>query len=231
MINRTALIGGLFFLALTGLWAVEETRQHIKIVETIEASAPHIFDDTIFFSYKPKESVRYVGIAFAHENFREIHIFQRNEKGVLFYFYPLPEGIRGVDYRFVIDGLWTTDPANPQRMRSNSGLFLSRYEFPESAAVVRPKSPFPRDDGTVEFNLEAPPGKAIYLSGSFNGWDPYMYRLAEVRPGLYSLNLRLLPGTYYYIFRGDGKKYLDPLNPNRGHDPEGYEISVLNITP
>jgi 1,4-alpha-glucan branching enzyme len=116
-------------------------------------------------------------------------------------------------------------------MRDSSGLSLSRYEFPESVAAVRLKSPIPHKDGTVEFNLKAPPGRLIYLSGSFNGWDPYMYRLAEIRPGLYSLSLRLLPGTYYYIFRSDGKKHIDPLNPNRGHDTEGYEISVLYITP
>jgi hypothetical protein len=231
MKHRTGLICIFLFLTLFSLPALEGTRRHVKIVETAEASAPEIMDDTIFFSCKPGESVRYVGIAFAHEEFREIHIFERNEHGLLFFFYPIPEGLHGLDYRFVIDGLWTTDPKNPLKIRGAEGLSLSRLDLP--AGVVRPqtRSPRIRKDGQVEFNLEALPGRDVYLSGSFNGWDPYMYRLREVRPGLYSLTLRLLPGTYYYMFNAEGRKYLDPLNPNRGQDSEGYEISVFSLAP
>ncbi|MDR1931731.1 MAG: glycogen-binding domain-containing protein [Spirochaetales bacterium] len=229
--KRLLLICGLSLLALVRLPGIEGTRAHIKIVETTEASAPEIIEDTIFFSCKPRETVRYIGIAFAHEQFREIHLFSRNEHGVLFYFYPIPEGVRALDYRLVIDGLWTPDPKNPLKIRSAAGLTLSRLELPAEDAQIAVKSPVIRGDGYVEFNLAAVPGKDVYLSGSFNGWDPYMYRLNEVRPGLYTLVLRLLPGAYYYIFHAEGRKYLDPMNPNRGQDSEGYEISVLFVTP
>jgi hypothetical protein len=216
--------------AFTRLAALEGTRAHIKIVETTEAAAPEIMDDVIFFSCKPGYPARSVGIAFAHEEFREIHIFERNEHGVLFYFYPIPEDARSLEYRLVIDGLWISDPKNPLKVRAAGGVVLSRFEIPPGAGGIVLKSPVIRGDGSVEFNLAAPSGRQIYLSGSFNGWDPYMYRLREVRPGLYSFTLRLLPGTYYYIFQAEGKKYLDLLNPNRGQDSEGYEISVLSVT-
>jgi hypothetical protein len=231
MKHRTGFICVFLLICLAGLPAIEGTRQHVKIVETTEASAPEIMEDTVFFSCKPKEAVRYVGAAFAHEEFGEIHLFERNEHGVLFLFYPIPEGLHSLDYRLIIDGLWTTDSKNPLKIRGVEGFFLSRFELPVSTAQLRTKSPVVRADGSVEFNLEAPSGKEIYLSGSFNGWDPYMYRLAEVRPGLYSVILRLLPGTYYYIFNAEGRKRLDPLNPHRGQDSEGYEISVLSVTP
>jgi hypothetical protein len=225
------LICGLSLLALVRLPGIEGTRQHIKIVETTEASAPEIIEDAIFFSCKPREAVRYVGIAFAHEEFREVHLFSRNEHGVLFYFYPFPEELRSLDYRLVIDGLWTVDPRNPLKIRGDAGLVFSRFELPAEARRPVLKSPLIRKDGQVEFAIETLPGREVHLSGSFNGWDPYMYRLSEVRPGLYSLVLRLLPGTYFYIFHAEGRKYLDPLNPNRGQDSEGYEISVLSVPP
>ncbi|MDR1626710.1 MAG: glycoside hydrolase [Spirochaetia bacterium] len=231
MKHRAGLICVFSLVSLLGLPALEETSRHIKIVETAEASAPQIMDDTVFFSCKPGDAVRYVGIAFAHEEFREIHLFERNGHGLLFLFYPIPEGLHSLDYRFVIDGLWTTDPKNPLKTRGAEGLSLSRLDLPAGAVHLQTKSPVIRRDGQVEFNLEAPSGREVYLSGSFNGWDPYMYRLREVRPGLYSLTLRLLPGTYYYMFNAEGRKYLDLLNPNRGQDGEGYEISVLVITP
>jgi hypothetical protein len=231
MKHRLGLIFVCFLLGPFSLPALEGTRRHVKIIETTEAAAPEIMDDTVFFSYKPQGNTRYAGIAFAHEEFREIHLFERNEHGVLFFFYPIPEGVHGLDYRFVIDGLWTIDPKNPLKIRGAEGLSLSRFEFPADAAQMRTASPVIRADGQAEFNLEAPSGRDIYLSGSFNGWDPYMYRLREVRPGLYSLTLRLLPGTYYYMFNAEGRKYLDPLNPNRGQDSEGYEISVLVLAP
>jgi hypothetical protein len=229
--RRFFLICLLFCAALFRLAALEGTRAHIKIVETTEASAPEIMDDVIFFSCKPAYPARYVGIAFAHEEFREVHLFERNEHGVLFYFYPIPEALRSLDYRLVIDGLWTSDPKNPLKLRAAGGIILSRFEIPPEEIELSLKSPVIRNDGSVEFNLAAPSGSRIYLSGSFNGWDPYMYRLNEVRPGLYSFTLRLLPGTYSYIFQAEGKKYLDLLNPNRGQDGEGYEISVLFVAP
>ncbi|MDR1179697.1 MAG: hypothetical protein LBK44_04265 [Spirochaetales bacterium] len=228
-VKLAGLICILLFFTLFSLPALEGTRQHVKIIETTEASAPEIMDDTVFFSCKPRGDVRYVGIAFAHEEFREIHIFERNEFGVLFIFYPIPEELHSLDYRLVIDGLWVTDPENPLKIRDAAGLSLSRFELPVSAAQPVARSPVIREDGQVEFNFEAPPGRDIYLAGSFNGWDPYMYRLRETRPGLYSLSLRLLQGTYYYMFTVEGRKRLDPLNPNRGQDEDGYEISILFV--
>ena len=231
-INRYSVVLCFFLLAaLFRAEAIEGTRRHIKIVETTEARAPEIMDDTVFFSFKPPNRVRYAGIAFQHEEFRQIHLFERNEHDVLFFFYTVPEDIRRLDYRIVVDGLWMPDPKNPLRQRIKAGVILSSLDVPPRTTEIPLKSPVVRKDGNVEFNAKGPPGREIYLSGSFNGWDPYMYRLAEVRPGLYSFTLRLLPGTYSYIFRVEGRKHTDPLNPNRGSDSDGYEISVFSVLP
>jgi hypothetical protein len=198
---------------------------------TRSATAPQIFEGSIFFTQKPTRPVRYVGIAFAHENFREIHLFQRNEKGVLFFLYPVPEKIHAVDYRIIIDGLWTTDPVNPLKFRDAAGIAISRFELPPSVREERIKSPLVNPStGTVEFNVKAPEGRSIFLAGSFNGWDPYMHRFDEVRPGLYTLRMRILPGIYQYYFFSEGNRILDPLNPERGADYEGYSVSILRVS-
>ena len=231
MKKRNYFILAIIFL-VSSLFAVETSADlHLKIMGTRTASAPHIFEGSIFFTQKPAQPVRYVGIDFAHENFREVHLFQRNEKGVLFFLYPVPEKLRYIDYRIIIDGLWSTDPVNPLIFRDSAGIAISRFEFPPSATEERVKSPLiDPSTGSVEFNVKAPEGRNIFLAGRFNGWDPYMHPLKEVRPGLYSLRIRLLPGTYRYYFFSDGNRLLDPLNPERGADYEGYSVSILRVT-
>lgn len=223
---------GILLLFPMSLPAFEATTElHLKIMGTRDAAPPHLFEGSVFFTHKPIHPVRYVGIAFAHENFRDIHLFRRNEKGVLFFVYPVPEGLHSLDYRLVVDGLWTTDPTNPLRYRDAAGVSLSRFEVPPETPKAVIKSPVVnRRAGTVEFNLKAPAGKSIFLAGNWNGWDPFMHRFREVEPGLYTFSLRLLPGTYQYYFFSEGNRATDSLNPQRGVDAEGYEVSILRVT-
>jgi serine/threonine protein kinase len=77
--------------------------------------------------------------------------------------------------------------------------------------------------GGVRFNyrpLERP--RRIYLAGSFNGWSPsddYMLR-DDDGDGVYSVAVRLEPGTYDYKFLVDGKWLQDPHAP--GAVPDGF---------
>ena len=204
------------------------TELHLKIMGQREAAPPELFQGSVFFTQKPKYPVRYIGIAFAHENYREVHLFERNQKGLLFYVLPLPEGLRNVDYRIIIDGLWTTDSTNALKERDVSGVAVSRFEVPAAVAEPKLKSPtYEAKTRTAEFNVRTEPGKTISVVGSFNGWDPYMHNLDEVAPGLYTLSLKILPGTYYYYFLIDGLRKTDPLNHQIGADADGNEVSVF----
>ena len=85
-------------------------------------TAPVITDDYIIFTADPKN--RYVGIAFDFEDYQIIHPYKlqcsTDEDGNktpqhLFYCYERTHKISEIKYRIVIDGLWTTDPTNPEK--------------------------------------------------------------------------------------------------------------------
>jgi hypothetical protein len=78
--------------------------------------------------------------------------------------------------------------------------------------------------GTVRFNFQ-PQGrvKKIYLAGNFNGWNPGNddYLLSdEDGDGIYSITIKLEPGTYQYKFVIDSRWTKDPNSP--AAHPDGF---------
>jgi hypothetical protein len=210
-------------------------------------AGPELFEDGVIFTISSR--YRRVGIAFAHEGFSGIHWFRkllsnRNEapppppgskavpdiyqdSGILFYAQEIPKNLRELEYRLIIDGLWTTDPLNPlRRQDEKSGQLRSVIPLPEPK-----KSDAPREEppGSFRFAYRAPPGEIITVAGSFNGWDPFMYELRETTPGNYSLVLPLPPGTYHYVFYHRGEQFQDPNNYNRVYTREGKPASEMVV--
>jgi hypothetical protein len=208
-----------------------------------EPEGPEVFDDGVIFT--ASSTHRRVGVAFAHEGFARVHWFQQllkakdtltpkeaksknivdqyQDSGVLFHAYTVPPEIRELEYRLVIDGLWTTDPLNPRyRIDQKSGIVRSTVTMPE---IRKMPTAFDGPSGTLTFNYQAPPGGTITVAGSFNGWDPFMYELRETSPGFYALTLPLPPGTYHYVFFHRGQRVLDPYNHNRAYTVEGLAAS------
>jgi hypothetical protein len=221
-----------------------ESYQFIDHLLTIrEPGAPQIFDDGVIFT--AASAHRRVGVSFAHEGFSRVHWFQQllkakdtltpkeerskniadqyQDSGILFHVYTVPPEIRELEYRLVIDGLWTTDPLNPQyRIDQKSGIVRSIIGIPETQKIP---AAFEGVPGTLAFNYQAPPGETITVAGSFNGWDPFMYELQETTPGHYALALPLPPGTYHYVFFHRGQRVQDPYNHNRAYTVEGMVVS------
>jgi hypothetical protein len=208
--------------------------------------APEIYEDAVIFT--ASSSYRRVGIAFAHEGFSRVHWLQkllipkdsaeiaanvknRNfdpymDSGILFHIEVIPEGLRNMDYRMIIDGLWTVDPLNPNTAAGSGGLFHSRVSLP-----LQPRPHFTPDSppGQLLFHFRAPPGEIITVAGSFNNWDPFMYEMRETSEGFYTLALPLPPGIYQYIFFYRGERYLDPYNAARVFSREGKSVSQAQV--
>jgi hypothetical protein len=225
-----------------------ESYQFINHLLTIPVPrGPEIFDDGVIFT--APSSYRRVGISFAHEGFSHVYWFQkllkakdeltaREEKsrriedkyrdsGILFHVYTVPPEIRELEYRLVIDGLWTADPLNPQyRVDQKSGIVRSVIAMPE---IQRVPTAFDGPPGTLTFNYRAPSGETITVAGSFNGWDPFMYELREIREGYYSLTLPLPPGTYHYVFFHRGLRVQDPYNHNQVYTIEGLAAAEAAV--
>jgi hypothetical protein len=204
---------------------------------------PEIYEDGVLFT--APSSHRRVGIAFSHEGFARIYWFQKlsvidepkeapvpgkkqpsvlyRDSGISFYVFTIPEELTELEYRMVIDGLWTYDPLNPlRRIDSASGQIRSFIPLPK---ITRPFSPVDNPQGSLNFTYAAPPGETITVAGNFNGWDPFMYELPEKSPGVYSLILPLPPGVYQYVFFHRGQRIPDPHNANRVYTREGHIAS------
>jgi hypothetical protein len=209
--------------------------------------APEIYEDAVIFT--ASSSLRRVGVSFAHEGFGSVHWFRQlivsqdplgapippgkklpdpyKDSGLLFFVYQLPDDIDELEYRLVIDGLWTTDPANPLTRRDSlSGVSYSSLALPNTR---RDPSPLKGPPGSLSFTFKGPPGETVTIAGNFNGWDPFMYELIENPSGIYSLNLPLPPGTYQYVFFHRGERYVDPYNFSRVYTRDGKPVSQIVI--
>ena len=93
------------------------------------------------------------------------------------------------------------------------------------AQPAQPTTPGPNltPDGVV-FNYK-PAGKPskLFLAGNFNDWNPandkYLLK-DDDGDGMWSITVKLAPGTYQYKFVIDGQWTKDPSSP--GDAPDGF---------
>jgi len=246
----------LFILFQTTLFGLDAESFHFidHLLSIKKASAPEIFDDAVIFTFP--SSSRRVGVAFAHEGFSTVHWFKKLMKventlepdtagqiaksrtqnsglayvdsGLLFFVYEFPEGMKELQYRLIIDGLWITDPNNPNyRMDPSTGIVHSLIPLPEVYPADIEKRPvvYQAPSGHLRFMFDGEPGQRVTVAGTFNNWDPFMYELVEIRPGHYELILPLTPGTWRYVYYYKGERVLDPNNPQKVYTKEGYTAS------
>jgi len=192
--------------------------------------APVVHDNSVIFT--ADSSLRRVGVAFAHENFGNVYWFRQlvvshRESGIQFHVYQVPDHLKDLEYRLVVNGLWTVDPLNDQTRRDPvSGLALSVINLPQRQVRQNPLNGLPNG---LDFTFRAPPGEIITIAGSFNSWDPFMYELKEGPAGVYSLTIPLPPGIYQYVFFHNGRRYVDPHNPRRSYARDGSAASEILV--
>lgn len=99
---------------------------------------------------------------------------------------------------------------------------------PATAPAPAPARPMTRGPNLtptgVVFNFK-PEGKPakIFLAGNFNSWNPSdpKFLLKNDSPdGMWSITVKLAPGTYQYKFVADGQWIKDPSAP--GSAPDGF---------
>jgi len=201
---------------------------HINVTGLTQAGPPRIVGNYVLFTFPPENATRYVGIAFESDDFRTIHPFYRNQHGVFFYLYPLEGAKSSLVYRLVVDGLWRDDPENADTITDRAGILLSKLVIPLRTLQVT-ASPVVNQDGSVQFFFQAPPNQNVTIAGDFNNWDPFMNRMKQISNGLYSVTLRVAPGTHGYYFVSGGTPIADPLNPRVDFSAEGTKISVFSV--
>ncbi len=230
--QRIAIPTLLICLALTSPRAVAaeslDESLHIAVSSIQKASGPVVLHDAAIFT--SGFSARSVGVAFQHEDFRIVHPMEINRYGVFFLVYPLPTGSsEPLRYRMVVDGAWIRDPLNVETARDpDTGAALSILRFDRLSEDV-PGSYRILDGRTATFTYRGAAGDRVYLSGSFNDWDPFMYPMMEIEPGLFKLIVDLPPGVQRYVFVVGGELLADPLNTAIAYSRDGLRVSVLTV--
>ena len=244
----TLLLLAASFSPVTANAAEWETYEMVdRLLSQKKPGAPVIYDNYVIFT--ADSSLRRVGIAFAHEYFSKVHWFTRLltpqdrlnapipqgkkepdpfiDSGIQFYVYQVPEYLNELEYRLVINGLWTVDPSHDRTRRDPvSGLGLSFLSFPARKSSPSPLNGLPEG---LNFTFKGEPGETVTVAGNFNSWDPFMYELKEGPAGIYSLNIPLPPGKYQYVFFYRGKRHTDPNNPRRIYAKNGSAASELIV--
>jgi 1,4-alpha-glucan branching enzyme len=62
----------------------------------------------------------------------------------------------------------------------------------------------------IRFACHAPEAKAVFLAGTFNGWDSLATPMEKDSEGNWSAELRLPPGTHEFKFVVDGEWCCEP---------------------
>jgi len=216
--------------ALRGVYAfdVVSLPLHLYLSGIDQVKAPTIVEHHLVLS--AAGPYRYVGAAFSNEDWRQIHPFEINTNGIFVLALPIPYGDEiVVRYRLVLDGMWSSDPSNPDRERDRAtGSIMSIVHFPG-----RPRTMLgvwePAGEDGASFYFKGEPGRIVTVAGSFNGWDPFIHELEETSPGNYQLHLKLDPGEYQYVFIYRGSRVADPLNQRLVYGRDGQPVSVLRI--
>ena len=204
------------------------------IMQIKNVQAPLVIGDYILFT--ASGTARHAGIVFDFENYRNIHSFKRlmrripdtekTESDLLFYALKIPHNVRLIKYRLIVDGLWTTDPANPA-MEFSSAAHLNVSVF----AVDKPieKRTSAELLAKVRFIYQGESGQKIRVGGTFTNWDSFIYELQEIRPGFYQLELPLPKGEYYYSYYKGMNAFADTTNPHKVYTSDGRTASVLYV--
>ena len=246
---KAIIAATLLMLIIGNIWAVDiNSYQFIDYLRTISRPGkPEIFEDGVLFT--APSSYRRVGISFAHEGYARVYwlrpvIVPRDraelyvngklqkkinpniDSGIMFHVETIPSNVKNLDYRMIIDGLWTTDPLNPLSVTGPSGIVESRFPLPEKPKPLLGEIP----SGSYRFIYRAEPGETITVGGSFNNWDPFMYELREISPGFYTITLPLPPGSFQYVFFHRGEQVQDPENPRKLYTREGRIVSEAIVS-
>lgn len=130
------------------------------------------------------------------------------------------------NYKFVVDGQWQADPANPAVSDDGYGGHNSVLEI--SAATLPPGSATRATKSGVEFVYDGAASK-VSVAGSFNNWNQSTHPLAKDKSGAWKTAVSLGKGKYQYKFVADGNWLMDPSNPATADDGYGGQNSLIEV--
>ena len=171
----------------------------------IEIGKPHLFKLAGY------NNAQYVVLSGNFNDWRTDELFMNktNEGWEL----PYVIGPGNYEYKFIVDGNWITDPANPLKVDNEVGT-------KNSYLIIDPNYTF-----RLKGNSKA---TSVFLAGDFNNWSPQT--LAMQRQGdEWLCRVHLFAGKHLYKFIVDGKWIIDPGNKLWEENQYGTGNSIVWI--
>lgn len=139
------------------------------------------------FAFSPSASYKKVYVAGSFNNWKTKDLLMTNVNGTWTLPVYLPFGTH--TYRFIADGQWISDPANPQRLPNGANDYNSVISF--------------GNNHLFKINGYGHVSK-MFLTGSFNEWRRDELQMTKTDSG-WQLPYALGPGNYEFNFIADGK--------------------------
>jgi hypothetical protein len=154
----------------------------------IEIGKPHIFKLTGYTNAK------HVVLSGSFNGWRSDELFmtKTNDGWEL----PYVIGAGNYEYKFIVDGTWITDPANPLIVNNEGGI-------KNSYLIIDPNYTF-RLKGYGN-------ATSVFLAGDFNNWSSQTLRMTKDGDD-WIFSVHLFAGKHLYKFIVDGKWIVDPGN-------------------
>jgi hypothetical protein len=168
--------------------------------------------DTVIFRLDGFTSAQKVSLAGGFNAWNSGELFMKKDSLGWQVPYVLAKG--NYEYKFIVDGKWIIDPANPFSIGSG--------EVENSYFTYKPNHIFELDS--------FPDAHQVIITGSFNNWSPENFRMTK-KDGKWVFPIRLKMGKYTYKFIVDGTWILDPKNAIWEENEYGTHNSVLWIEP
>jgi hypothetical protein len=190
----------------------QNTTKRYNLVATIPQPAVQQF--TFRLSGFPDARAVYLAGTFNDWNPRATPMMRKGNEWTV----ALPLKPMGYSYKFIVDGVWKLDPANPESVDDGAGHTNSFLAIPSLS-------------GSTQFILNGyGNAKKVAVGGTFNGWNPERHYFAKQQTTsgiVWTCRLNIHPGYYEYRFWVDGEPMRDPLKTLTTKNEYGEDCSVL----
>lgn len=195
-----------------GQWMTDSHNPNVKLDAHGNANSFVSKGDTLLFTLKGYDAAQNVILTGNFNNWS--HNELKMNKTSTGWELPYVLGAGNYEYKFIVDGTWITDPANPYTVGTGN--------FTNSCITFKPNHTF-----TL---LNYPGAESVIVTGSFNNWDNQGYKMEKTN-GVWTYSLYLKPGKYTYKYIIDGAWLIDPANEYWEDNALGTGNSVLWIEP
>lgn len=213
-----------YYNSLRFLKKASAPEQLLMIMTDVSGSKSAVRGTLFTYQNRSAKSVKITG------NFSEWHPekMERSRDGIWYYFLGKSDIKNDIKYKFMADGIWISDPKNPDREDDGTGSYLSIADKPAEYEGTQVSYRL-KDKNRVEFRVYSPKASFVSVVGDFNRWNPENDLLKKGKDGIWRIKKRLSPGSYRYKFVIDGEWTNDIYNSMSASDDTGSTCSMIKI--